>query len=469
MSSGGIRREHDSMGDVDVPAGAYYGATSVRAVENFPISGLRFPRSFIGALGLIKLHAAAVNEELGLLDERRSAAIRQAAQEVADGRLDDQFVVDIFQTGSGTSTNMNANEVISNRAIEILGGERGSRDPVHPNDHVNLGQSSNDAIPTALHVAAAVLITTDLLPALAALENSLRVKSEEFWGVLKTGRTHLQDATPIRLGQEFLGFAGQMERAGRRATGALRELEELALGGTAVGTGVGTHPEFAARVVARLAEATGVAFRETDNHFQAQASIDGAVAASGAMRSVAVSLHKIAGDIRLLGMGPRAGLAELEIPAVQPGSSIMPGKVNPVIAESVTMVAAQVIGNDAAVAFAGAAGSLLELNVMMPVAAHNLLQSIGLLAAAARNFSQRCVTSLRATDQGPSLLERGLMSCTALVPRLGYDAAAAIAKEAHATGRTVREVARERSGLSEAELATLLDPAAMTEPGRGQS
>ncbi|HEY2703137.1 MAG TPA: class II fumarate hydratase, partial [Candidatus Dormibacteraeota bacterium] len=382
-----------------------------------------------------------------------------------DGNLDDGFVVDVFQTGSGTSTNMNANEVISNRAIELLGGEKGTRTPVHPNDHVNLGQSSNDAIPSAIHVAAAVEIHDRLLPALQRLESSLRRQSEELWEVIKTGRTHLQDATPIRLGQEFLGWAGQVERGRRRAAGALEELTELALGGTAVGTGVNTHPQFARRVIERLGEATGLGFRETDNHFQAQSRLDGVVAASAAMRTIAVSLHTIAGDLRLLGCGPRAGIAEIALPVVQPGSSIMPGKVNPVICESVTMVAAQVIGNDAAVAFSGAAGSLLELNVMMPVAAYNLLQSIGILSTSAVNLAEQAVDGLRATDNGPRLVERGLMTCTALAPRIGYDAAAAIAKEAFASGRTVREVARERTDLGEDELTELLDPVRMTEPG----
>jgi fumarate hydratase, class II len=468
-STAATRTERDSMGEFEVPADAYYGANTVRAQRNFPISDLRFNRGFIRALGLIKQAAAQVNLELGLLDPGLARAIQSAAQEVADGRFDDQFVIDIFQTGSGTSTNMNANEVISNRAIELLGGERGSRTPVHPNDHVNMGQSSNDVIPTAIHVAAAVAIQEELLPALGVLEASLRAKSEEFWPVIKTGRTHLQDATPVRLGQEFLGYAGQVERARRRVTEAMAELRELALGGTAVGTGVGTLPEFPSRVCARLFDETGIAFVESGNHFQAQATLDNVVATSGALRSVAVSLYKIACDIRLLGCGPRAGLAEIEIPAVQPGSSIMPGKVNPVIVESLTMIAAQVIGNDTTVAFAGAAGSILELNVMMPVAAHNLLQSISLLANGASNLATRCIDGLRATDNGPAAVERGLMTCTGLVPRIGYDAAAAIAKEAYATGRTVREVARERTDLSEDELRELLDPEAMTMPGRGVS
>ncbi|MGA8415100.1 MAG: class II fumarate hydratase [Candidatus Dormiibacterota bacterium] len=460
------RSERDSMGEFEVPADAYYGASTMRAKVNFPISDLRLPRGFIHAIGLIKQQAALVNRELGLLDENIAGAIIRAAQDVVDGTLDAEFIVDVFQTGSGTSTNMNANEVIANRAIELLGGVRGSRTPVHPNDHVNLGQSSNDVIPTAIQLAAAVLISEDTIPGLRILEASLRRKSDELWPVIKTGRTHLQDATPIRLGQEFLGYAGQVERARRHCEEALGALAELPLGGTAVGTGVGTHPEFPAKVIALLAADLGIPLRETDNHFSAQSTLDAVVAASGALRSTAVAMNKIAGDIRLLGCGPRAGIAEIAIPEVQPGSSIMPGKVNPVICESVTMVAAQVIGNDATIAFCGAAGSLLELNVMMPVAAYDLLQSASLLGAAARNLASQCVDGITATENGPALVERGLMLCTALTPVIGYDAAAAIAKEAYKTGRTVREVARERSGLDEAELTRLLDPEAMTRPGR---
>ena len=464
MDAPRTRRERDSMGEFDVPADAYYGASTMRAVVNFPISDLRLPRSFIRALGLVKQSAALVNRDLGLLEPRLAEAIAAAAQEVVDGGLDDQFPVDVFQTGSGTSTNMNANEVISNRANELLGGEKGSRSPVHPNDHVNLCQSSNDVIPTAIHVAAAVAVHDDLLPALQRLEASLLARSQDLWEVVKTGRTHLQDATPIRMGQEFRGYAGQVERSRRRLQGALAELTELALGGTAVGTGVNSHPEFAARVTARLAELTGVPFTESDNHFQSQATLDNAVAASGALSTVAVSIYKICSDLRLMGCGPRAGIGELQLPAVQPGSSIMPGKVNPVILESATMVAAQVMGNHATITFAGAAGSLLELNVMMPVAAYNLLQSIALLAATAGNVAAQTVDGLQATDNGPALVERGLMTCTALAPRIGYDAAAAIAKKAFASGRTVREVAREETSLSEADLDELLDPVRMTEP-----
>ena len=459
-----VRAERDSMGEFMVPADAYYGAQTMRAVVNFPISELRFSRSFIRALAQIKLVAAQVNVELGLLDRRLCEAIVDAAQEVVDGKLDDQFVVDIFQTGSGTSTNMNANEVISNRAIEGLGGVIGSRSLVHPNDHVNLGQSSNDVIPTAIHVSAINAIHNDLIPALERLEEELRRKAEEFMPVIKTGRTHLQDATPIWLGQEFRGYQGQIERGIRRLLRAQEDLSEVALGGTAVGTGVNVHPEFAKMVCARLSEFLGVEVRETENHFQAQSSLDGAVAASGALKTVAVSLMKIANDIRWLGSGPRAGLGEIDLPEVQPGSSIMPGKVNPVIPESVCQVAAQVIGNDTTIAVAGGSGNF-EINVMMPVCAYNLLQSIDLLAAASRNLADQCISGLVATRKGPEMVERGLAIVTTLVPRIGYDAAAAIAKEAQATGKTIKEVALEKTDLSPGELDKVLDPASMTEPG----
>jgi len=457
------RTERDSMGPMEVPAEAYYGASTQRAVLNFPVSGLRFNRGFIRVLGLIKMAAAAVNAELGLLDPKLAQAIRRAAREVADGKLDDQFVVDIFQTGSGTSTNMNANEVIANRAAEILGGERGSK-LVHPNDHVNLGQSSNDVIPTAIHLAALEGIEGRLVPALQGLQAALEAKSKELWGVVKTGRTHLQDATPIRMGQEFAGYAGQAERAVRRLRRAQDELSEVALGGTAVGTGVNTHAEFASRVCELLSSELGVPARETDNHFQAQNTLDAVLAASGSLRGAAVSLMKIANDIRWLGSGPRAGLGELALPEVQPGSSIMPGKVNPVIAESLIQAAAQVIGNDTAVSVA-AQGGYFELNTMMPVAARNLLESIDLLAAAAANFGEQCLKGLAATARGPQMVERGLAIATALAPVIGYDAAAAIAKEAAASGRTIREVAREKTELSGEDLDRILDPAAMTEPG----
>jgi fumarate hydratase class II len=450
------------MGEVEVPRNALFGAQTRRALDNFPISGIRFPRRFIEALGAIKLEAANVNHDLGGLDENLRDAIVSAAEEVVEGRLDNQFVLDIFQTGSGTSTNMNANEVISNRAVQILGGQIGSKDPVHPNDHVNRGQSSNDVIPTAIHLAALISIERDLLPALHKLRDALGDKAVEFDDVVKTGRTHLQDATPIRLGQEFFGYAGQIDRGIHRVEKACEDLAEVALGGTAVGTGVNTHPEFASRVCEKLSARFGVEVRETENHFQAQSAMDAAVFASGALKTVAVSLLKIANDVRFLGAGPRANLAEIALPEVQPGSSIMPGKVNPVIAESAAMVSAQVVGNDATVALAGASGNF-ELNVMLPVIAHNLLQSVELLASTAHNFTDQLVVGLQATDRGPALVEQGLMLATALAPEIGYDEAANVSKEAYKTGKTIREVARERTELSEEQLDDLLDARKMTE------
>ncbi|ABG05778.1 fumarase [Rubrobacter xylanophilus DSM 9941] len=455
------RTERDSMGEVRVPEEALYGAQTQRAVENFPISGLRLPRRFIQALGAIKLEAAVVNNELGLLDGRLRDAIVRAAEEVVEGALDEHFVVDVFQTGSGTSTNMNANEVIANRAIQLLGGKVGSRDPVHPNDHVNKGQSSNDVIPTAIHLSVLISFKEDLFPALEGMQRALEEKAREFDGVIKTGRTHLQDATPIRLGQEFAGYAGQIERGLRRLRRAAEDLSEVALGGTAVGTGVNTHPEFARRVCERLSRRFGVEVRETENHFQAQSAMDAAVFAGGALRTVAGSIMKISNDIRWMGSGPRAGIGELALPEVQPGSSIMPGKVNPVIAESACQVCAQVMGNDLTVALGGQSGNF-ELNVMLPVIAYNLLQSTSLLAATAANLTDRCISGLRATGRGPELVEQGLMLATALAPVIGYDAAAEISKEAYRTGKTIREVARERTDLSEEELERLLDARKMT-------
>jgi fumarate hydratase class II len=460
-----FRIERDSMGDMRVPADSYYGASTQRAVINFPISDLRLQRSFIRALALIKFGAAETNRRHRKLTPRQAGAIKRAALEVARGKFDDQFVVDVFQTGSGTSTNMNANEVIANRAAEILGGKRGARNLVHPNDHVNMGMSSNDAIPTATHVAALIDINERLLPALRALHASLSAKAAAFMPVMKTGRTHLQDATPVRLGQEFSGYAAQISNAIERLDFACTRLSEVALGGTAVGTGVNTREDFAATVLALLSEQAGITVRETRNHFQAQSTLDEVVECSGVLRTLAGSLLKIANDIRWLGSGPRAGFGELRLPEVQPGSSIMPGKVNPVIAESVCMVAAQVCGNDATIALAGQSGNF-ELNVMQPVAAYNLLQSIALLANACDNFRLQCVDGLTATETGPELVERGLALCTSLVPAIGYDAAAAISKEAAKSGRTIREVAREKSGLSEERLTELLDPATMTEPER---
>jgi fumarate hydratase class II len=457
----GTRTERDSMGEMQVPGHALYGASTQRAVLNFPISRLRLPRRFIRALGLIKLAAAQTNAELGLIDRGVSERIVAAAQDVADGKLDDHFPLDVFQTGSGTSTNMNANEVIAQHAARASAGDQPKK--IHPNDHVNFGQSSNDVIPTALHISAAAAINDELLPALTVLQASLERKSKEFWGIIKTGRTHLQDATPIRLGQEFLGYAGQIERSSARVRHALAELGEVALGGTAVGTGINTHPEFAKRTSARLAKLTGLPIHETSNHFQAQSSLDNAVAASGALKTLAVSLTKIANDLRWLGSGPRAGIGEIELPAVQPGSSIMPGKVNPVICESVLMVCAQTIGNDAAITVGGQSGNF-EINLTMPLVAYDLLQSIELLAAASNNLATQCVDGIKATSRGPEMVERGLAICTSLAPIIGYDAAAAIAKEAAKTGKTIREVAREKTTLSETELDKILDPALMVEP-----
>ena len=451
------------MGEVQVPADAYYGASTQRAVLNFPISGQPFPRRFIRALGLIKKAAAQTNTELGLLSRRRARAITAAAQEVIDGKLDGQFPIDIYQTGSGTSTNTNANEVIANRAIEILGAERGSK-AIHPNDHVNLCQSSNDVIPTAIQISCAVAIADELIPALRLLERALEEKTKEFWPVMKTGRTHLQDATPIRLGQEFKGYAGQVEESIRRAQAAIDELAKVPLGGTAVGTGLNSHPQYARMTCARLAKATRIGIHETRNHFHAQATLDGLVAAHGALRTIATSLWKIGSDIRLMGSGPIAGLGELRLPETQPGSSIMPGKVNPVIIESLTMVVARVFGNDVTVALCGQSGSLFELNVMMPVAGVTSLESITLLAASARNLTERCIEGLQATDRGPELVERSPMLATALNPIIGYDEAAKIAKESMRTGKSIRQLARTK-GIPEATLNKVLDLAKMTKPG----
>jgi fumarate hydratase class II len=452
------------MGPLEVPEGAYYGASTRRAFGNFPISGERFDRRLIWALGTIKYAAAIANRDLALIETRKAEAIAQAAQEVAEGKFDDQFVLDIFQTGSGTSTNTNANEVIANRATEILGGAFGSK-LVHPNDDVNRGQSSNDVIPTAIHLSALAELHEVLMPGIERLREALDQKRVEFWPIIKTGRTHLQDATPIRLGQEFLGYVGQMDRALVRLGWARQELEEVALGGNAVGTGINMHPDFPRRVCEIISQRTGLIVRETTNHFQAQSTIDGVVSASGVVRTVAVSLIKIANDVRWMGSGPRAGLGEIDIPAVQPGSSIMPGKVNPVIAESLTQVCAMAIGNDTTIVVAGHSSNF-ELNVMLPVAARSLMHSIRYLGASARNFADQLVAGLTATSRGPELVESGLMLVTALAPEIGYDAAAALAKEAFQTGRTVRDLARERTNLSESDLDRILDPAAMVEPGR---
>lgn len=446
------------MGEMDVPVDALYGASTARAVKNFPISGHRMGRRFIQAVGALKGSAARANQELGLLDQDKAEAIAAVSKEVAEGQWDDQFVVDVFQTGSATSTNMNANEVIARRAAQLHPSVS-----IHPNDDVNRGQSSNDTMPTAMQVSVLLGIQAELIPALSSMHEVLVEKSKAWAGVVKTGRTHLQDATPITLGQVFTGFAGQVERSIKRLKMSMDELRELPLGGTAVGTGVNTHKEFASRTIALMSRDLGVDLRETDNHFCAQNNIDVMIAAAGGVRSVAVSLYKIANDIRFMGSGPRAGIGELSLPAVQPGSSIMPGKVNPVMAEALLMVVAQVIGNDTTVLH-GMYGSYFELNTMFPVTARNLNESIDLLTNAVHAFTTDCLAGLEATSAGPDGVERGLMLGTALAPVLGYDRAAAIAKAASQEGKTIREVALRETELSEAELSDLLDPLSMTHP-----
>ncbi len=457
----GYRIEKDSLGEMRVPAEALYGAQTQRAVENFPISGRRFGRRFVQALGLIKRCAAETNAELGHLDGKIAEAIAAAAAEVAEGHWDDEFVLDIYQTGSGTSTNMNANEVVAHRASQILEGDG----PVHPNDHVNFGQSSNDVIPTAIHVSARLAVAEELIPALEHMRSTLAAKAEAFDGIVKSGRTHLMDATPVRLGQEFAGYAAQVGKGIERVRGAAAELEELALGGTATGTGINTDPAFAPRTIARLAEATGIAFREAEDHFEAQGAKDAAVSAAGALNTVATSLMKIADDIRWLGSGPTSGIHELRLPAIQPGSSIMPGKVNPVMSEAMMMVCARVMGNHTTITVAGSRGNF-ELNVMMPVLADALLESITLLANVARAFTDRCLSGIEANeDRARDLLERNPSVATALNPYIGYDAAAVVAKESAARGVSVREVVLERSLLPADKIDEALDVRSMTEPG----
>ena len=459
-----MRIEKDSLGEIEVPAGAYYGAQTERAHRNFPVSGLTLPKGFIAAVAMIKGEAARVNEELGTVPSDVARAIQQAAQEVIEGKHDDQFPLDIFQTGSATSTNMNVNEVLANRAIEILGGAVGSK-KVHPNDHVNNGQSSNDVIPSAIHVSAYLAIVNELEPGLQRLAEALERKAEEFDRVVKIGRTHLQDAVPVRLGQEFSGYAQQAKNALARLEAVKPRLAELPLGGTAVGTGLNAPPEFAPKAIARLAERTGCPFVPAPNRFEAMAGKDAAVETSGALKTIAASLTKIANDIRWLASGPRCGIGEISIPSLQPGSSIMPGKVNPVIPESVLMVAAQVVGNDAAITLAGMSG-VFELNVMMPLIAYDLLQSIQILGNASRLLAERCVEGIEANrERCEELVERSLAMVTSLVPKIGYDAAAEIAKESMRTGKTVRELCREKNVLPEAELNEALDPWGQTEGG----
>ena len=451
------REEQDTMGTVRVPEAAYYGAQTQRAKDNFAISDLRFPHSFHKALGMIKKHAARVNKDLKLFDEEIAEAVIQASNEVIQGKFDDQFVVDVFQTGSGTSTNMNINEIVSGRANEMLTGRRGGKTPVHPNDHVNRGQSSNDVIPSAIHIACTMGIEEDLIPDMEELRKTLEKKSEEFKEIRKIARTHLQDAVPISLGQEFSGYAAQMETDILRIRDTEKRLCALPLGGTAVGTGINAPPGFAERVIDGISHETGYPFIEAPNRFEAQAAKDTAVEVSGALKTYAVGLIKIANDIRWLSSGPRCGLGEIALPDLQPGSSIMPGKVNPVIPEAVLQVAGQVIGNDAAITYGGQAGNF-ELNVMMPLIAYNLLQSVQLLASSSRGFADHCIKGISANrDQCVSNLEKSLSLATAFVPEIGYDSSASIAKEAHRTGKTVREAAKEMGLLPNDRIDRILD------------
>jgi fumarate hydratase class II len=457
-----FRTESDSLGPVEVPADALYGAQTKRAIDNFPVSGLRLPRRVIRALGLIKMAAAETNRDSGRLDRELAEAIMTAAHEVAAGQHDDQFLVDIFQTGSGTSSNMNANEVIANRAIQLLGGQMGTKKPVHPNDHVNLGQSSNDVFPTAVHIAAVEAVDRDLIPALKALEGALTGKVEAFDHVVKLGRTHLMDAMPIRLGQEFSGYAAMVGSTIRRICATAGPLRELALGGTAVGTGFGADPEFAPRVIHIVAKEIGIQLRQAPNLFEALAAHDALVEASGALRGAAATLTKIANDVRWMGSGPRGGLGELRLPELQPGSSIMPGKVNPVMAEMLLMVCAQIIGHDATIAWGGAGGNF-ELNVMTPVMAYDFLQSVQILANGVRLFAARCIEGLEPdVDRCAALVEQSMALVTALAPRIGYDAAAAIARESVASGKTIRQLCTEKKLVAPEELARILDARGMT-------
>jgi len=453
------RTEHDSMGEMQVPVDAMYGASTARAVENFPVSNLRFPRIFIKALGHIKASAAEVNTHLGKLDADKSKVIQQAAMEIIDGKWDSHFVLDIFQTGSGTSTNMNTNEVMAHRC-----GQINAQLNIHPNDDVNMGQSSNDVIPTAIHLAAADVLVHQLIPALTHLHTALAKKAKQTDTVIKIGRTHLMDATPITLGQEISGWARQIELGIQRLQTCLPRITELAQGGTAVGTGLNTHPEFGHLIAKSLSKSYQIDFTEAENHFEAQAAQDAAVELSGALKTIAVSLVKIANDVRLLNMGPRCGVAEISVPAVQPGSSIMPGKVNPVIAESMAQVCAQVIGNDAAITFGGASG-LLDLNVMLPVIAHNLLESEELLSNASIMFADKCIAGLEANvEKCEQQIEWSMSMVTSLAPIIGYEKASKIAKQAVQEGKTVRDICLAQAILPKNELDKLLDPTTMLSP-----
>lgn len=458
-----FRTEKDSMGEVKVPKDAYYGAQTQRAVDNFPVSGILFSRGFIEALGMVKKHAAKVNNELGMLDKEITDPIQQAAREVINGKFDKDFAIDIFQTGSGTSTNMNANEVISKRANELKNS--GTKTNIHPNDHVNYGQSSNDVIPTTIRLAAALAVTNHLIPALDHLKKAFTEKGKEFADVVKTGRTHLMDAMPVTIEQEFSGYARQVELGIDRLTSALERIQELPQGGTAVGTGLNTNPEFGAKMAASLSDETGIDFGEAKNHFEAQSTVDAPVELSGQLKTIAAGLMKIGNDLRWMNSGPNSGLGELQLAALQPGSSIMPGKVNPVIEESLTMVCAQVIGNDSAITVAGQSGNF-ELNVMLPVVAHNLLESIDILANAVRNLADRSIKLLSVNKERiADMVGRNPVLVTALNPLIGYDQAAKIAKKAFKENRPVKEVAREMTDLSDEELDQALDPIKMTRGG----
>ena len=461
-----MRIEQDSMGDMLVPDDAYYGAQTQRAVENFPISGIPISKSMIQALGKIKRSSAIVNHGLGILDLDRKNAIVHAADEIIDGKFDSQFPVDIYQTGSGTSSNMNCNEILSNRASEIMGGVIGAKDPVHPNDHVNLGQSSNDVIPTAIHIAANTMLEEELLPALQKLADELDKKAIEFSDIVKIGRTHLQDATPITLGQEFSGYTQMVKNGIKRIQNAQGFLSELAIGGTAVGTGINTKAQFGSLVAKEISRFTGISFIEASNHFEAQGAQDAAVETSGALKTIAVSLSKIANDIRWLGSGPRAGLGELILPAVQPGSSIMPGKTNPVICEAMIQGCAQVIGNDMAITIGGQ-GGVFELNLMLPLIAHNLTNSITILSNSTNIFTEKLITGLKANkEKCAGYIEGSLAMCTSLAPVIGYDKAAQIAYKAFNSGKTVREIAMEDNVLDKDKLDEILDPKSMTMPSK---
>ncbi|MDY6817200.1 MAG: class II fumarate hydratase [Halobacteriales archaeon] len=461
-NSDDYRTESDSLGQIEVPADAYWGAQTQRAVQNFPISDTTFGRRFIRALGIVKKAAAQTNRDLDLVPAETAEAIIEAADEVIAGDHDDQFPVDIYQTGSGTSTNMNANEVIANRASELIGEPIGSK-VIHPNDDVNYGQSSNDVIPTAMHVAAAEALENDVRPALETLRDALAEKEAAFEDVVKTGRTHLQDATPIRLGQEFSGYRAQIEKGIERIDAVRSHVRELALGGTAVGTGLNTHPEFPARAAEYIATETGIEFREADNHFEAQAAHDAMAEAHGALKVVAGSMNKIANDLRLLASGPRNGFGEIKQPENQPGSSIMPGKINPVVAEAINQVHKQVVGNDATIEY-GAAEGQVDLNLYKPVLAHDFLESAQLVANGAETFAEMFIAKLDANrDVCAEQVERSMALATALNPQIGYDKAAEVAKEALAEGKNIREVVIEKGYLTPEEADTVLDPARMTE------